>query len=138
MAGLGFGDSFAKSSGFVQEVRQLITSMTEIWPRIHHEKLLVLFYQLAPRLDDARTSAASQGTGYGSEFQSLLRDMISVVYGAAPRQCFPVLYALMKNDQTSHAAPGPSRCADLGKIQAVQEVIGRIIAESDDLRECWE
>jgi hypothetical protein len=128
MFGLWFGYSFAKYSAFVQEVPNLIQVITNGFPWNNAIKFLPLFYQLAARVDSAG-EGVTQSSDYVANFQAALQKIVLAICRCAPHQTLPVLYALTSNE---------SPAASQSRVEQISDLLARLSADSDAMREHWE
>jgi ataxia telangiectasia mutated family protein len=135
LVGLWFNYSFAKYSEFMQEVPDLIPVMEDVFPLIPCMKFLPLFYQFAARVDSSSDSATQNST-YNACFQQFLQRIVVEICTTAPHHCFPVLYALLHNEQAALSAE--ARTALESKTSQIRELIAQIGSMNDKLRIHWD
>jgi ataxia telangiectasia mutated family protein len=131
---LWFSYSFTRFPEIVQEVPNLINVIDERFPNINPEKFLSMFYQLAARVDTCEGSG-SQNSSYNCDFQVVLQKIVVEVARASPHHCFPILFALLKNED-ARSEGGRTRVVIQSKINAIRDVVGRV-AENEDLSAHW-
>ncbi|KAK8898899.1 hypothetical protein M9Y10_001191 [Tritrichomonas musculus] len=127
VVGLWFDYSYTKYKEYVQEVPDLIPTMEELFPKINANKFLPLFYQLAARVDVAGEMSSTQNSDYNTDFQRFLREqMVTSICQMNPNECFPILYALKKNNEKQN------------KYDEIENLIDSITSISDELRNRWQ
>ena len=138
LIGLWFTYSYTKFKPFVQEIPSLIATINEIFLQLNPIKFLPLFYQLAARITEINEISSTQGEDYNLKFQSMLRIMVEKICKSSPIQCFPVLFALLKNNEKPTSGRYMKISSDKRKIEAIEELIHNFTSDDEELSSKWD